>query len=111
MSVHCVGSVETIPLGEGRRFVLQGEAVAVFRGRDGALFATQALCPHRQGPLADGMVGGGRVVCPLHAYDFDLATGVSRSGACGNLRTHAVSVDEDGAVWVDVEATRSTEAA
>ena len=111
MSVHCVGSVEAIPLGQGRRFVLEGEAVAVFRTRDGALFATQAACPHRQGPLADGIVGGGRVFCPLHAYDFDLATGASRSGTCDNLRTHPVTVDEGGAVWVDVEAARGIEAA
>jgi nitrite reductase (NADH) small subunit len=111
MSLHCVGSVETIPLGEGRRFVLDGEAVAIFRTRDGDLFATQAACPHREGPLADGMVGGGRVFCPLHSYDFDLATGASRSGACGNLRTHGVSVDPAGAIWVEVEGQRSTEAA
>jgi nitrite reductase (NADH) small subunit len=111
MSMHCVGSVEAIPLGQGRRFVLEGEAVAVFRGRDGALFATQALCPHRQGPLADGIVGGGRVFCPLHAIDFDLATGAPRSGTCGHLRTHPVSLDEGGAVWVDVDSARKTEAA
>jgi nitrite reductase (NADH) small subunit len=111
MSLHCVGSVEMIPMGEGRRFVVDGEAVAVFRTRDGGLFATQAACPHRQGPLADGMVGGGRVFCPLHSYDFDLATGAARSGACGNLRTHAVSVDPAGTVWVELAPARSTEAA
>jgi nitrite reductase (NADH) small subunit len=111
MSRHNVGPVEMIPLGEGRRFVVGGEAVAVFRTREGGVLATQAACPHRQGPLADGIVGGGRVVCPLHSYDFDLATGASRSPACQDLRTFAASVDEAGEVWLEVEAARSTEAA
>ena len=50
--------LSAIPAGEGRTFVLGGVRVAIFNGRDGEVFATQADCPHKQGPLADGLTGG-----------------------------------------------------
>lgn len=71
----CLGSVEKVPLGQGFCFILGGEEIAVFRQRDGRLFATQNRCPHRQGPLSEGLIGAGKVICPLHAHKFDLATG------------------------------------
>jgi nitrite reductase (NADH) small subunit len=70
-----LGSVEKIPLGQGRCYIVAGEEVAVFRQRDGRLFATQNRCPHRQGPLSDGICGAGKIICPLHGHKFDLATG------------------------------------
>ena len=70
-----LGSVEKVPLGQGRPFIINGEAIAVFRQRDGRLFATQNRCPHRGGPLADGIVGAGRVICPLHSQKYNLQTG------------------------------------
>lgn len=75
-----LGSVEEIPEGEGRTFVIGDLEVAVFRTRSGELFATQARCPHRQGPLADGIVGTMSVICPLHELTFDLTTGRSSDG-------------------------------
>jgi nitrite reductase (NADH) small subunit len=54
--------------------------VAVFHTRAGDVFATQAQCPHKAGPLADGMVGDATLVCPLHDWRFDLATGTAISG-------------------------------
>jgi nitrite reductase (NADH) small subunit len=70
-----LGSVENIPLGQGRCYIVEGEEIAVFRQRDGRLFATQNRCPHRQGPLSEGVGGAGKVICPLHSHKFDLATG------------------------------------
>ena len=70
-----LGSVNAIPLGQGRCYVVANQEIAVFRQRDGTLFATQNRCPHRQGPLAEGLVGSGRVICPLHAHQFNLETG------------------------------------
>ena|ERR1051326_4497733 len=71
-----LGSVEKIALGHSRCYLVAGEEIAVFRQRDGRLFATQNRCPHKQGPLAEGISGGGKVICPLHSHKFDLATGV-----------------------------------
>ncbi|MST94428.1 MAG: hypothetical protein EXS33_04010 [Pedosphaera sp.] len=52
-----------------------GKLPARRRQRDDHLFATQNRCPHKQGPLAEGVAGGGKVICPLHSHKFDLATG------------------------------------
>jgi nitrite reductase (NADH) small subunit len=78
-----LGSVSRIPMGQGRCYVVGAEEIAVFRQRDGRLFATQNRCPHRQGPLSEGVMGGGRVICPLHSHRFDLKEGVgSEPGEC-----------------------------
>ena len=70
-----LGSVEKVPKGQGFCFIVSGEEIAVFRQRDGRLFATQNRCPHRQGPLSEGVAGAGKVICPLHSHKFDLCTG------------------------------------
>jgi nitrite reductase (NADH) small subunit len=84
-----LGSVNRVPVGQGRCYVVGSEEIAIFRQRDGQLFATQNRCPHRQGPLSEGIVGGGRVICPLHAHRFDLADGAgSEPEEC--VRVYAV---------------------
>ena len=70
-----LGSVNKISPGQGRCYVVGGEEIAVFRQRDGRLFAAQNRCPHRQGPLSEGLLGDGKIICPLHSHRFDLATG------------------------------------
>jgi nitrite reductase (NADH) small subunit len=76
-----LGRVDRIPPGQGRAFIVDGREVAVFRQRDGRLFAAAGRCPHRQGPLADGLLGAGQVICPLHAHKFDLTTGAGAEPA------------------------------
>ncbi len=70
-----LGSIDQVPVGQGRCFIIDGEEIAVFRSRDGHVFAVENRCPHRGGPLAEGVMGDGKVVCPLHGHKFDLATG------------------------------------
>ena len=99
-----LGPLSEIPLGEGRTFSAGGEKVAVFRTRAGELFATQAECPHRGGPLADGLVGGTTLICPLHSWKFDLTSGQALMGVCG-LRTFPVHADEDGQIVLTVSVS------
>src|SRR5262245_2012647 len=89
-----LGSVDRIPVGEGREFEVEGELIAVFRARDGRVFGAQARCPHRDGHLADGVIGGGLVVCPLHAFRFELATGKPVGNDCPAIETYRVTVNE-----------------
>ena len=96
-----VGPVDEIPLGEGRTFAVGDERVAVFRTRSGQLFAVQAECPHKRGPLADGLLGGTTLICPLHSWKFDLRSGEALMGDCG-LRTYAVRADEAGQIIVSM---------
>ncbi len=100
---HDLGPVDRIPPGEGRTFDLGDVRVAVFRTRAGSVHATQASCPHREGPLADGLVGDGCVVCPLHGYRFDLATGQPLGHACGSIAVHAVTITSDGRVLLSLD--------
>jgi nitrite reductase (NADH) small subunit len=75
---HRLGPARDIPVGEGRTYTVDGEQVAVFRLRDGRVRATQAVCPHSGGPLADGQVDLVKVVCPLHGRSFAFADGTCR---------------------------------
>ncbi len=102
-ATYDLGPVSRIPIGEGRTFEVAGVAVAVFRTRHGEVYATQALCPHRGGPLADGIIGAGTVICPLHSYRFALDTGQSAGNGCSALRTYQVTVGEGGHILLWLE--------
>ena len=97
---HNLGSVEQIPVGEGRRFEIGGRGIAVFRSRKGRLFATQAECTHRAGPLADGLIGGDALICPLHNFKFNLETGEPLGNDCPALVTFPVGLNETGEIVV-----------
>jgi nitrite reductase/ring-hydroxylating ferredoxin subunit len=62
---------------------------------------TDALCPHKQNPLADGLVRDGCLICPGHWYAFDLDTGACRNANEGGLPLHPV-VEVDGTLVADV---------
>jgi len=99
MTEVVVGSVDDIPLGEGRTFAVDGEQIAVFRLRDGSLRAIDAVCPHKGGPLADGLADERVVVCPLHGHTFDICTGIEAGGADMSVRSYSASV-VDGAIRI-----------
>jgi nitrite reductase (NADH) small subunit len=93
-------SVHDVPPGEGRAARVAGVPIAVFRAEDGDWYAVQADCPHRGGPLADGIVGERSVICPLHERRFDLASGEPLGHECGVLRTYRVVVEGDEVLLV-----------
>jgi len=97
-----LGNVSEIPKGEGRTFRVAGQRVAVFNSREGHPFATQADCPHKGGPLADGLVGGTTLICPLHEWAFDLRSGMALNGTCG-LRTYPITKEPDGSLFLEME--------
>lgn len=98
-----VGAVERIPPGEGRSIRIANLSIAIFRARDGRVFATDAACSHRGGPLADGTIGNRTVVCPLHACGYDMETGAAVGHGCGGVRTFPVTVNDRGEVLIGVE--------
>jgi nitrite reductase (NADH) small subunit len=95
-----VARAELIPPREGRSVWLGARELAIFNVGDGFL-ATDNQCPHKGGPLCDGIVTGRSVVCPLHAWKIGLDSGAverpGRVGAC--VPTYPVRV-EDGIVMV-----------
>ena len=70
-----VGAVTDIPLRGARRMPSPKGDVAIFRAGDGKVFALRDQCPHKGGPLSQGIVHGHAVACPLHNWSIDLATG------------------------------------
>ncbi len=70
-----VGAVTDIPLRGARRVPTRDGDIAVFRTGDGRVFALRDACPHKGGPLSQGIVHGRAVACPLHNWIIDLATG------------------------------------
>ncbi|WP_437996172.1 Rieske 2Fe-2S domain-containing protein [Sorangium sp. So ce185] len=98
MTIFNLGPLGQIPEGEGKAFHVGGYEVAVFRTRAGELFAVQARCPHREGPLADGLLGGNVVQCPLHGLAFDLSTGHPIGAECSALACFRVELSASGEI-------------
>jgi nitrite reductase (NADH) small subunit len=104
--------VEDIPVLGARRVARpQGGPVAVFRNADDEVFALLDRCPHKGGPLSQGIVFGTSVACPLHNWTIGLADGCAKSPDEGCVPKFACKV-EAGAVLMDpVElATHAVEA-
>ncbi|MEQ1657767.1 MAG: nitrite reductase small subunit NirD [Hylemonella sp.] len=93
--------VDDIPVLGSRRVARpQGMAVAVFRNDQDQVFALLDRCPHKGGPLSQGIVFGTSVACPLHNWTIALDTGCARAPDEGSTTRFAVKV-EDGVVHLD----------
>ena len=101
--LYNLGPLTRIPQGEGRAFRVGDTAVAIFRTRKDEVFATQATCPHKNGPLADGIIGADQVICPLHAYKFQLTNGKPVGNTCLALKTYPVSLSEGGDILLKLD--------
>ncbi len=95
-----VGALDDIPLRGARVVKTAGGCVALFRTWDDRVYALDDRCPHKGGPISDGIVHGARVTCPLHNWVFDLATGEAEGADEGRIATYDVKV-EDGRLLVD----------
>ncbi len=86
--------IDDIPL-LGARRVARGAAgaIAVFRTEGDKVFALLDECPHKGGPLSQGIVFGDRVACPLHNWSIGLADGCAAAPDIGCTRPFAVRVD------------------
>ncbi|MBM7460898.1 nitrite reductase small subunit NirD [Rhodococcus coprophilus] len=89
-----LGAVSDLTRGEGRTYTVDDRQIAVFLLSDGSVRATDAVCPHKGGPLADGQIDDTGVVCPLHQYVFSFDTGTCATKGIGSVRTYPVQVSE-----------------
>ena len=93
--------VEDIPVLGSRRVARpQGLDVAVFRSASHEVFALLDRCPHKGGPLSQGIVFGTRVACPMHNWTIGLCDGQASAPDEGCTPKFTVKV-EDGAVYLD----------
>lgn len=86
--------VEDIPRLGARVVETHAGRIAIFRTRDDRVFALDDRCPHRQGPLSQGIVHGLRITCPLHDWMIDLPTGQAIDPDEGCTATHPVRIEE-----------------
>ena len=96
-----VGAVTDVPLRGARRVPTRNGDVAIFRTGDGRVFALRDACPHKGGPLSQGIVHGHAVACPLHNWSIDLATGAALGADRGKGCAPSVPVEvRDGRLWL-----------
>lgn len=90
-----VGALGEIPLRGARTIKMGagGEEIAIFHTSGGKVYALVNRCPHKQGPLSQGIVHGDAVACPLHNWRISLATGEALGEDEGCVPTIPVRVD------------------
>lgn len=89
-----------IPLRGSRVVSLPGtEDIVIFRTGDDQVFALHDKCPHKAGPLSQGIVHGHQVTCPLHSWKIELESGSAIAPDIGCTQSFAVRL-EDGSVWL-----------
>jgi nitrite reductase (NADH) small subunit len=96
-----IGAVTDIPLRGARIVKTAAGCVALFRTTESEVFATSDRCPHKGGPLSEGIVHGRSVTCPLHSWVFSLETGEAQGADVGQIATYAVRI-EKGRILLDV---------
>ena len=77
--------------------------IAVFRNAEDEVFALADRCPHKGGPLSQGIVHGKKVACPMHNWNIELDSGCAVAPDQGCAREFPVKL-EDGRVWLDFSA-------
>ena len=98
-----VGGVDDVPLRGSRIVRAQGGDIALFKDADGAIFALRDECPHKKGPLSQGIVHGRSVSCPLHGWIIDLESGQAQGADHGCTNVISLRV-ENGRILLDARA-------
>jgi nitrite reductase (NADH) small subunit len=88
-----IGAVGDVPLRGARVVKTPKGCLAVFRVADGELYALDNRCPHEGGPLAEGIVHGRHVTCPLHNWVISLETGKVEGPDVGTVWRHPLRVE------------------
>jgi len=97
-----IGRVEDVPRLGSRVVKMSGSDIALFRTEDDQIFALEDKCPHKGGPLSQGIVHDCRVTCPLHNWVLNLDTGTAVEPDEGRVPTYPVKVDS-GVIFLDIK--------
>ncbi len=110
MSWIDIGALDAIPLRGARLVRTRVGCVALFRTSPTDVYAVSDTCPHKGGPLSEGIVHGTSVTCPLHNWVFSLETGQAQGADAGNIATYPVRV-EQGRILLDITTLAKRDAA
>lgn len=104
-----VGEKNSIPRQGSRVIRATGGDIAVFRTLDDKVFALRDSCPHKGGPLSQGIVHGDKVACPLHDWRINLETGMAQTPDEGCAARYPIHVDEDNIVYLNLHPESDAE--
>ncbi|MCG7625813.1 MULTISPECIES: nitrite reductase small subunit NirD [unclassified Epibacterium] len=110
MSWIDIGTLDDIPLRGARVVKTPLGCVALFRPAEDEVYALSDRCPHKGGPLSDGIVHGKQVTCPLHNWVFSLETGAAQGADQGQVATYSVRI-EGGRLLMDATELGKRDAA
>ena len=96
-----LGSIDSIPKRGARTVRTPHREIAVFRTASDEFFALENRCPHKGGPLSEGIVHGRKVACPLHNWIIDLESGDATGADQGCARSFPVKL-ENGRIYLDM---------
>ena len=103
MNWFAIGNIADIPLRGARCVKTPQGKIAVFRTAENEVFAIEDHCPHKGGPLSQGIVHGNAVTCPLHNWVISLETGKALGADQGAVKTIALKND-GGALFIALES-------
>ncbi|MDE4060047.1 MAG: nitrite reductase small subunit NirD [Pseudophaeobacter sp. bin_em_oilr2.035] len=110
MSWIDIGHIDEVPLRGARLLKTPMGCIAVFRTGEAEVFAASNSCPHKGGPLSEGIVHGQSVTCPLHNWVFDLNTGEAQGADDGRIETYPLRL-EGARILIDASALARRSAA
>lgn len=90
-----ITEIENIPSMGARTVLINDKEIAIFKTKDGSVFAINNICPHKQGKLADGLVHEKSVTCPLHNWDIDLSSGEALGNDSGCTNVYESKIEND----------------
>ncbi|MEO0818845.1 MAG: nitrite reductase small subunit NirD [Pseudomonadota bacterium] len=105
-----VGALEDVPVRGARVVKTRAGCVALFRTGADEVFAIDDRCPHRGGPLSEGIVHGRAVTCPLHNWVISLETGEAGGADEGRVATYSARI-EGGRILLDARLVTAGRAA
>ena len=105
-----IGPVDAIPIRGARLVKSPAGCIAVFRTAADEAYAIDNSCPHKAGPLSQGIVHAKAVTCPLHNWVIDLESGKALGADVGSVRTYPLKI-ENGRILIDSLSVLSESAA
>ena len=89
-----IASTGDVPVGGAKTVRVGEKTIALYHTRSG-FYATDNICPHRGGPLAEGDLIGNEITCPWHLWGFDVTTGLCAGTSEISVKTHELRVEGD----------------
>ena len=94
-----ITKIENIPSMGSRKVEIGELEIAIFKTRDGSIFAINNICPHKKGKLSEGLVHDKIVTCPLHSWEIDLFSGEALGNDSGCTGVYESKIEE-GIVYI-----------